>query len=237
MVAITAPVHKHFHNAMYKKVHLLLVEINVTVWNINTNISELHFSAHFSLCDFLLPYQPLLPLQLQLVIMIFQIKFVMGAKVTPSNLCLPRLQLHCYARPSTPHPLVSGQPYWLRQARLTEKRCWSEKWGSGGRRWEENSGRKGGIRVQRGGTEGWVPERQRGWEAKGKERRERECRIQIERKFCNVTVFKLLCCLSDKSHPSKTNAAWRGTNSIPWQTDSRQGEKVMMNEQMQQLHR
>lgn len=31
----------------------------------------------------------------------------------------------CYACSST--PLMSGQPYWLRQARLTDKRCWSKK--------------------------------------------------------------------------------------------------------------
>lgn len=67
---------------------------------------------------------------------------------------------------------------------------------------EEVGGNKGrkrviGVRGEEStgveGTEGGVPVRRRGWEAKGKQRGERECRIQIEGQFCNVTV-SVNCC-------------------------------------------
>lgn len=111
-----------------------------------------------------------LPLQLRalLVIMNLKIKFVTGVKVTPSNLSLLR---HCYARSSA--PLVSGQPYWRRQAGLTDKHCWS-KWGEQGG--ERKQGVEGDGGMGRGvGWKGWGSVGRR-WEkqsAKGEERMER----------------------------------------------------------------
>lgn len=102
---------------------------NVTAWNFNM---PLPLSQHPSL--FLHFYHPSLSLKLPPpaaasaqgsgIIMICKTKFVMGVKVTPSNLSPPLLLLllHCYAWSSTP-PCVMAAILAETHKTLTDKRC------------------------------------------------------------------------------------------------------------------
>lgn len=66
----------------------------------------------------------------------------------------------------------------------------------GGEQWEKRGDTGTGRGVNKGAQKGECLRDGEGGRLKVN-RRERECRIQIERQFCNVTVFKLLCCFSD----------------------------------------
>lgn len=115
-----------------------------------------------------------------LIIMNCTTNFVMWVKVTLSNLSLPLLLpiISLFLHLS----LDSGQPYWLRQARLTDKCCWSKK--------EEIEGWDGacviGVQSIRRGGKDW------GGGSKGKLRRKRESGIKTETLLQRHSVFKVL---------------------------------------------
>lgn len=87
---------KHFHTSNVFKCLMYLHISHLSLFN--TPPSNLSTTTSASAQEFL-------------IIMISKIRFIMGVKVTQSN-----LSVHCYAWSST--ALVSGQPYWLRQKRL-----------------------------------------------------------------------------------------------------------------------
>lgn len=79
-----------------------------------------------------------------------------------------------------------------------------EQWGREG---DGGTGRD--VNRERGKKKGGAYERRRGWEAKGEQRRKRECGMQSE-KYCNVTVSLNCCvgCLTRLIPQKQTGLTW-----------------------------